>query len=259
MNQFISLTSIIICLTQGVFSFNIPKYWKLQSSEIDSEKVLKLKLALVPKDSEKLEATLLSISSPKSEKFRKYIKSNDIQEIVGRSMNELDELSRWLDASVQTNPHRDWAFVSLSVKRIQQLFSCTLETYQHQVTKEVKVIAKDGLYNIPQNMRHIIQLVSGLNTFSAAHWSTPIATTTTTTATTTAPITPQTIYNNYQVTIIIVVTNIYNTIATSGSIQRISRFYSWITSSGGIRKVTIIIIIIIIIITKNKHKNNNQK
>ena len=145
-----------------------------------------------------MENFLIEISSPKSEKFRKYLKSSEIKNIVGRSNDEIDQLSQLIGSSVLTNSHNDWAFVTLSVEQIEKLFNCKLVTYVNTITSEIKVIASEGKYTIPENLRHIVQLVAGLNTFSSAHWSTPVMEDN---AVTTSPVTPQTIYDNYQVPI----------------------------------------------------------
>jgi tripeptidyl-peptidase-1 len=120
-----------------------PRGWiKVKEEAIDAKRV-KLSIALVAKDYEKLEKSLLEISTPGSPKFRKYLKKHEIADIVGRSDADISMATNWLKeggARIDSiHPHRDWIFATATVTQIERLFSCKLIMYTNVKTGSLKI------------------------------------------------------------------------------------------------------------------------
>jgi tripeptidyl-peptidase-1 len=79
------------------------------------------------------------------------------------------------------------------------MFECDITKYINTKTKQEKIGSKNG-YTIPSEMSSLIELVSGMNTFPSSRWES-VATNSRLQddAVITAEITPQTIYDVYQV------------------------------------------------------------
>lgn len=82
----------------------------MAEASLPPAQVVSLKLALVPKNAALLEKKLLSIATPGSTDFRKYISKQEITSIVGRSDEEISQLRKWLNdrgvADISVHPHK---------------------------------------------------------------------------------------------------------------------------------------------------------
>lgn len=178
----------------------VPAVWKATSAKVDSKALLSLRIALFPRDGKKLENSLLEIATPGSRRFRKYLKKDEISQIVGRDDAELNELKAYFAKHgmkvTSVHPHRDWIFVEAPVSSIESVFKCQLGHFEHKVAEKTRIAAVNG-YSVPAEISHLVNFVAGMNTFSYSRWVT--AETKTELKGATAPVTPQTIYDNYGV------------------------------------------------------------
>jgi tripeptidyl-peptidase I len=82
----------------------------MSDAALPSSQPVTLKLALVPKDAAKLEKKLISVATPGSSDFRKYLSKQEVTAIVGRSDEEIQRLTHWLEErgvrDVTVHPHR---------------------------------------------------------------------------------------------------------------------------------------------------------
>lgn len=179
-----------------------PKTWELTSDRLDPNFTLHLRIALHPKDQNLLEKTLLAVSTPGSSRFRQYLKKEQITSIVGRDDTDFSALTTFFNANqmsvVSVHPHRDWIFVDATVSSVEKLFDCRLGQFQNKKMGIQRIGAVDG-YSIPSEISHLVKFVAGMVTFSYTRWQ-PIETDNLSAlAETYAPVTPQTIYDNYGV------------------------------------------------------------
>ncbi|RYG69614.1 hypothetical protein EON64_02260 [archaeon] len=127
----------------------LPANWQLSSASLDRTRVVRVSIALVPKDASRLESEILAVSTPGSARFRKYLKPSQVTEIVGRSDAEIQKLREWLATENlqidSVHPHRDWVTVSGTVDRIESLFQCKLGEYSNDVLGKRKVGKSDVL------------------------------------------------------------------------------------------------------------------
>jgi len=201
------LVAFALALCQEAFSTKVsfaaksklPAGWVHQSTvNIPSENIFQLRIALHPKNASELERRLLEISTPGSPQFRKYLKKDQIAELVGRSKEEIDGITSFFqkhNIKVEgIHPHRDWVFISATKEQIEKVFECELSTFTNTRTGVSKVGVKHG-YSVPAEISSLVNFVAGMNSFSFGHWQ-AIASDATATA---AAVTPQTIYDNYQV------------------------------------------------------------
>lgn len=177
----------------------LPSGWIHDSSrQVDGDNVFQLRIALHPKNAAELEKRLISISTPGSPEFRKYLKQEQISEIVGRSKDEIQRLTEFFakkNMKVESvHPHRDWIFVSATRQQIEEVFECQLGNFANTRTGAGKVGVKSG-YSVPEEISDLVNFVAGMNTFSFGHWE-AISSNELSAA---ASVTPQTIYDNYQV------------------------------------------------------------
>lgn len=139
----------------------------------------------------------MSISTPGSPDYRKFLKRDQIAEIVGRSKDEIDVVAdffRQNGVKVEgVHPHRDWLFISATKTQIEKIFECELSSFGNTRTGMSKVGVKRG-YSVPSEISDLVNFIAGMNSFSFGHWQAIEDA-----AVTTAPVTPQTIYDNYQV------------------------------------------------------------
>jgi len=125
----------------------LPEQWKVAVDNLESNLTLKLRIALHPKDGAKLEKTLLEVSTPGKAQFHRYLKDEQITEIVGRSDAEISWVQQWLTSQgigkiESVNTHRDWIFVSATVEQIQKAFSCKLVSFKHAQTGAERIGAQ---------------------------------------------------------------------------------------------------------------------
>lgn len=177
----------------------LPADWKVSvESKLNPNDKFTLRIALHPKNSAELERRLMDISMPGKPQFRKYLNKAQITEIVGRSDSEIQRIRDFLatkNVKIDSiHPNRDWIFVTASKAQIEEIFECELASYSNAKTGAKKVGAKSS-YTIPSEISDLVNFVAGMNTFSFGHWQ--VASTTMSAAT--ASVTPQTIYDNYQV------------------------------------------------------------
>lgn len=190
-------------ITNGVV-FNrrsLPEQWRAAVENLNSKLTLKLRIALHPKDGAKLEQTLLEVSTPGKAQFHRYLKDEQITEIVGRSDAEINSVQEWLTSQgigkiESINVHRDWIFVSATVEQIEKAFSCKLVTFKHAQTGAERIGAQ-GSYTVPDEISKIVNFVSGMHTFTPNRWTASKGSEISLAAA--ALVTPQTIYDNYQV------------------------------------------------------------
>lgn len=121
----------------------IPASWKMTNSVLNSNQRVTFKIALVPKDAQRLEKELLEIATPGNPRFRKYLNQEQITAIVGRSDADIQRLSAWLsshDLKIDSvHPHRDWVTVSGAVSQIEALLECKLAQYTNEKLQQTKI------------------------------------------------------------------------------------------------------------------------
>lgn len=176
----------------------LPSGWMVQKNvNVPSDNVFQLRVALHPKNASELERRLLEISTPGSAQFRKYLKKDQITEIVGRSKDEIDRITTFFEKhniKVEgVHPHRDWVFVSATKEQIEKVFECELSAFSNARTGASKIGVKSS-YSIPSDISDLVNFVAGMNTFSFGHWDAISSV-----EATAASVTPQSIYDNYQV------------------------------------------------------------
>ncbi len=144
---------LVAVLTFGVFSSadkvvfsspqQLPSSWELVSSPLDGSQYVSLKIALVPKDENKLESELLAISTPGSARFRRYLKQAELTEIVGRSDEDISRIRKWLSAQnlkiEYIHPNRDWVTVNARVSQVEKLLECKLAQYSNAKLGKSKI------------------------------------------------------------------------------------------------------------------------
>lgn len=117
--------------------------WQMSNFRLDDNQMVNLKIALVPKDAKKLEAELLSISTPGTKRFRRYLSQSEIADIVGRTDAELEDLHKWLaseNLKVESiHPHRDWVTVSATVSQVEKLLQCKLAQFSNEKLGQTKI------------------------------------------------------------------------------------------------------------------------
>jgi tripeptidyl-peptidase-1 len=205
--KFCVLLAFTLALCQEAFSAKVsfaareklPAGWAhMTNVQIPSDNLYQLRIALHPKNSSELERRLLEISTPGNPAFRKYLNKDQITELVGRSKAEIDRITAFFQSQnvkiEGVHPHRDWLFVSATKDQIEKVFECELGSFANSRTGASKVGVKGG-YSIPSEISDLVNFVAGMNSFSFGHWdaisSGDIAIP--------AAVTPQTLYDNYQI------------------------------------------------------------
>lgn len=121
----------------------IPSTWQMSSFRLADTHTVSFKIALVPKDGNRLESELLQIATPGNPRFRKYLTQSQITEIVGRSDEEIARVSAWLATEGMTvesvHPHRDWITVSAKVNQIEKLLDCKLAQFTNEKLGQTKI------------------------------------------------------------------------------------------------------------------------
>ena len=180
---------------------HVPANWERISTPLIKSQKLNLRISLFPRDGSLLEKTLLEVSTPGSAKFRQYLKQDQIADMVGRSTGEIDQLRHFFSKNgVQissVHPHRDWIFVDATVEQIENIFKCQLAQFRHKIRETTRINAVTG-YTIPDEISKIVNFVAGMTTFSFSHWSS-LSSKANLNADAYSKVTPQTIYDNYQV------------------------------------------------------------
>jgi tripeptidyl-peptidase-1 len=197
--SFLVISCVAVFSSARTYTTRIPAGWASEPLEMSPEAMIKVSIALKSKDATLLEKFLLEISTPGSSRFRKYLKQQEITEIVGRSDDEFTRIQSWVESSngkiLNVPPHKDWIEVSLPLKSIETAFNCKLVKFLNTKTGRSKIAALNG-YTIPSEFEDLFDLVSGLNTFPGAHWTAirrgGLS------ADAPAQITPETIYDVYQ-------------------------------------------------------------
>jgi tripeptidyl-peptidase-1 len=180
---------------------NLPSVWEKIESQLDPSYQLHLRIALHPKNAGLLEKTLLDIATPGSSKFRQYLKKDQITAIVGREDVDFQRIDNFLASHnlriSSIHPNRDWIFVDATVAQVEKLFECKLASYVNKRFGMTRVAAMGG-YSIPAEISDVVKFVAGMTTFSFGRW-TPIEVRDGEATAAYSPVTPQTIYDNYQV------------------------------------------------------------
>eukprot|EP01035_Chromulina_nebulosa_P019007 gene19007-24826_t len=184
---------------QGLQS--LPSNWFIANANLNNDQIVKLRIALVPKDSTLLEKSLIEIATPGTSMFRKYLSKDEITSIVGRSDEDISRVSTWLNQAgvneVSIHPHRDWLFASTTVGIAQKLFQCTLAEFGNSKNGRRKLAAW-GSYHIPDMLSDVISMVAGMSTLPSGRLESvhvPVSESDPLTAT--SPVTPSTIYSIY--------------------------------------------------------------
>lgn len=203
--MFINLAILAVIVTVAT-ARSPPANWRaVETLKLGRDEVIHVNIALKPKDGELLEKALLEISTPGTANFRKYLKKEQITNIVGRSNEDITRFADWIYTTgaardFTLSPHRDWIHAKLSISQIEKLFECELVTFENTKTSATKIGARDGIYSIPEEMKDLIEMVSGMTTFTSGHLKVALnsAKDQKDTASIPADITPDTIYENYQ-------------------------------------------------------------
>jgi tripeptidyl-peptidase-1 len=121
----------------------LPSGWEVVSNPLDGSHFVSLKMALVPKDVNKLESELLAISTPGSARFRRYLKQAELTDIVGRSDEDISRISKWLSAQNlkidSIHPNRDWVTVNAKVSQVEKLLECKLAQFSNAKLGKSKI------------------------------------------------------------------------------------------------------------------------
>jgi subtilase family serine protease len=207
MQFFTLLVALVVCLvavSAGKVSYpartRLPAGWEEAKAPLDPDFKLNLRIALYPKDPQTLERSLISIATPGSSRFREYLSKNDITAIVGRDEKEIAQVRDFFASQnmllTSVHPHRDWIFIEATVQQVEKVFECKLATFFNKKMNSNRVAAV-GSYSVPSEVSDIVKFVAGMTTFSFSHWQ-PIEALATA-IDTYDKVTPQTIYDNYQV------------------------------------------------------------
>lgn len=160
---------------------------------------LNLEIALKPRDGQLLEKSLISIATPGSPQFRKYLKPDQITGIVGRSDDEIARLAKFFEEHgvkvTSVNSHKDWISIKTDAQTTQKLFQCKLAAFHNVGMQRIKIGASNS-YTIPSEISDLVELVSGMNTFPGKHWAARAVTEAEAAAT--LPVSPTTIYDLYK-------------------------------------------------------------
>jgi len=204
------MSTALIFLCAAIVSFanakemlgfsKLPLGWSQSDQTLLPSKEIRFSLALSSKGKEMMEKTLIEIASPSSKTFRKYLNQQQIADIVGLPDSDVDRVKSWLFANgaktAVLNPHRDWLTVSATVEVIEKLFSCKLGVFVNKVAAVSRIKAA-GSYIIPDTVADVVELVSGMTSFSPVRWQAIRGNSDSLAAS--APVTPSTIYTNYHV------------------------------------------------------------
>jgi len=201
---FIAALISTLSLSVVIRKTRVPPGWRAAERSFDDSKEFILKFALKPNNAQVLEQSLIEIATPGSKKFRQYMKKEDVAALVGRSDADIERLRNFLKPFQGTvtsvNDYKDWAYVTLTARAIENLFRCRLATFYNAAQNRYRVVAADT-YTIPDEIADILDLVSGLNSFPAVHWSAAqvaMSPSLRTADSTPAAITPKTIYDVYK-------------------------------------------------------------
>jgi tripeptidyl-peptidase-1 len=197
--------ALIALVSAGKVSYpvrsTLPSVWEQLDKKLSPDYQLHLRIALHPKNAQLLEKTLLEIATPGSSKFRKYLKKDQITEIVGREEGDFQRIRDFLAVNglsiASVHPNRDWIFVDATVAQVEKLFECKLASYFNKRFGLTRVAAMTG-YSIPAEVSDLIKFVAGMTTFSFGRW-TPIELTESEATAAYGAVTPDTIYENYKV------------------------------------------------------------
>ena len=150
----------------------IPYYFFVEKEDVE----LKLSIALKPKNGDLLEKSLIEIATPGSARFRKYLSKAEITNIVGRSDDEINRVSKFFEEKgakvISVPPHRDWVVISAPVSAVEKMFACRLHAFVSPETQRIRIGAADS-YSVPSEISDLVDLVAGMKVFDAKCTNTP--------------------------------------------------------------------------------------
>lgn len=177
--KLVALVGILALFTTSAFGkqmsgfHRLPEDWAVWSRQLRGEREVSLNLALRAKSGQELESRLLSVATPGSPNFRKYLSKSEIASIVGRSDADIERLRAWVSKNggrvVDVHPHRDSIKISASAANIEKMFSCKLGEFVNKVTSQHRIMAT-GDYSLPDELSDLVEMIPGMVTFPRGHW-----------------------------------------------------------------------------------------
>eukprot|EP01090_Pellita_catalonica_P004224 TRINITY_DN14062_c0_g1_i1.p1 TRINITY_DN14062_c0_g1~~TRINITY_DN14062_c0_g1_i1.p1 ORF type:complete len:593 (-),score=124.65 TRINITY_DN14062_c0_g1_i1:31-1809(-) len=150
----------------------VPDGWT-RGKRSDPHANMVIRIFLTQQNVDVLEDVLMAVSDPNSPEYGKYLEIDEILDIVSPPEEDADKVIAWLVAggiaAADIQNFRDSLKVAGTVNQIENLFNTQLFEYSRNVMgKAPKVVSRQwGTSSIPSDVRPLIQIITGLDTFPA--------------------------------------------------------------------------------------------
>ncbi|KAL1697033.1 peptidase S8/S53 domain-containing protein [Schizophyllum commune] len=118
------------------------------------ETMLDMRIALAMADKDKLEATLLDVSTPSSPNYGKYLTLEEARALAGPSADTVRAVGDWLRAEGISHDvggaYGDWLTFSIPVSKANQIFAASYQSFVHGDTDSTQV--RTMQFSIPETL-----------------------------------------------------------------------------------------------------------
>ncbi|TPX14437.1 uncharacterized protein E0L32_005401 [Thyridium curvatum] len=144
----------------------VPQGWR-KLKDAESDRVLKLRIALEQPNTALFEQTLYEVSDPEHPLYGKHLKRDELKEMMKPRAESTDVVLRWLrEAGVPSNMIEDagdWINFKTTVGVANDMLKTTFGVYEHEETETVKVRATK--YSVPDEVKSHITMVAPITRF----------------------------------------------------------------------------------------------
>ncbi|EJF58006.1 family S53 protease [Dichomitus squalens] len=142
----------------------------------DSNRTLKLRLALAESNFSELERKLYDVSTPKSANYGKHLSKAEVQQLVAPGQDSIDAVNSWLkenDITAKTiSSTGEWISFEVPVSKANDLFDADFSVFKHDDTgvEAIRTLS----YSIPAELQGHLDLVHPTVTFPNPYSHLPV-------------------------------------------------------------------------------------
>lgn len=144
----------------------VPQGWK-KLKDAESDRVLKLRIALEQPNTALFEQALYDVSDPEHPLYGKHLKRDQVKEMMKPRAESTEVVLKWLrEAGVPSDMIQDdgdWVNFKTTVGRANKMLKTTFGVYEHEETETVKVRATE--YSVPDEVKSHITMVAPITRF----------------------------------------------------------------------------------------------
>jgi tripeptidyl-peptidase-1 len=152
----------------------VPTGW-VKGHSADLNEPIEFTLALKQRNLDVLDKMFWEVSDPKHANYQEFLGIDQILDIVAPKSEDEQKVLNWLiNAGVHKHNiknMRDAMDVKTTVYVASKLFSTKFFTYKH-VETGAKIVRNFGQYSVPDNMKDLVDMVTGISAFPIPHLTT---------------------------------------------------------------------------------------